>query len=209
MNRVKKFLNQSASARIDISRRPLGWVRFTWDLATLPAIPTSLPAHYQIVRATAEDALALRKIFSSSFILDPTWSPDIGKLMPRIQAALDSVFESNNKICLALRHGARIVGGAILWIAPNIDSDASASAAAEKMDGSINQLAPGPTISLEYRNRGFGTLLLEQSLHTLREAGLTSANGSTRENSAAARFLYPKFGGIASPIEHNSLIAAA
>lgn len=193
MNRVKAFLNQNISGKIDNSHRPFGWLRFSWDLTKLPDTSTPSPNHYEIVRANAEDAVGLRKIFSSSFMLDPTWSPDIAKVMPRIQATLDSAFEATDKICLALRHGARIIGGAILLLDGKID----------------NQLSPGPTISLEYRNRGFGKLLLEYALRELRDTGLTIASGSIRENSAAARFLYPKFGGVAAPIELSSFIAAA
>jgi hypothetical protein len=36
------------------------------------------------------------------------------------------------------------------------------------------------------------------SLAALREAGLAQADGISREKSTAARFLYPKFGGMGS-----------
>jgi GNAT superfamily N-acetyltransferase len=168
----------------------LNWVRFEWDLAMLPGQASSLPAHYQIVPATIEDEMGLRKVFSSSFMLDPMWNPIIGEVMQTIQARLDSVFTSEGSTCLALRHGSRIIGAAVL-------SDDFASE---------DHLSPGPCISMEYRNRGFGTLLLEHSLLWLRDAGLTRASGLAPDYALAAKFLYPKFGGRMERVD--SLVAA-
>ncbi len=53
----------------------LGWVRFWWDLSNLPPPLSQLPQHYQIAYATSEDEIGLRKVFSSSFMLDPVWNP--------------------------------------------------------------------------------------------------------------------------------------
>lgn len=195
MNRIKVF-TAPASRKIDIfhsgQSKTTGWVRFTWELTNLSGECASLPAHYQILRATAEEEPALRKVFSSSFMLDPVWSPAIAEVTSRVQAALDGAFTEDTKICLALRHGSRIMGAALLSSDPKID----------------NNLLPGPTISLEYRNRGFGTLLLEHSLHTMRDAGLVTASGLTRDISPAAKFLYPKFGGFAMPVDNGALVAA-
>jgi hypothetical protein len=195
MNRIKAFA-APASRKIDIFHsapgKITGWLRFTWDLTNLPGACATLPEHYQIVRATAEDEPALRKIFSSSFMLDPVWSPAIAEVTSKVQSALDGAFEDETKICLALRHGSRIIGAALLGVDAKID----------------NNLLPGPTISIEYRNRGFGTLLLEHSLQALRDAGLTTATGLTRDISPAAKFLYPKFGGFPTPVDSGSLVAA-
>ena len=38
-----------------------------------------------------------------------------------------------------------------------------------------NHLTPGPCVLMEYRNRGLGTALLEESLRQLRAAGLSRA----------------------------------
>ncbi len=195
MNRIKAFTTPT-SRKIDIfysgQSKATGWVRFTWDLANLSGECAALPEHYQIVRATAEDEPGLRKVFSSSFMLDPVWSPAIAEVMSNVQSALDGAFNDDAKICLALRHGSRIIGAALLSTDAKID----------------NNLLPGPTISIEYRNRGFGTLLLENSLQALRDGGLTTASGLTRDISPAAKFLYPKFGGFPTPVDHGSLVAA-
>ena len=54
--------------------------------------------------------MALRKVISSSFLLDPAWNPAIGEVMRSIQSRLDAVLADANQTCLALRHGQRIIG---------------------------------------------------------------------------------------------------
>ena len=56
-------------------------------------------------------------------------------------------------VCLALRHGLRIIGADVLVADPARE----------------NHLTPGPCILMEYRNRGFGTALLGESLRQLRQ----------------------------------------
>ena len=170
----------------------LSWVRFTWDLTKLPTLTSELPQHYQIVPATEEDQVELRKVFSSSFVLDPIWNPAVHDVMRTVNAWLDRAFASDLNTCLVLRHGHRIIGASAL----SFDLDAQ------------DHLAPGPSIMMEYRNRGFGTLLFERSLKALREAGLGRASGIARENAPVARFLYPKFGGVPEPTDLMPRLAA-
>ena len=61
---------------------------------------------------------------------------------------------------------------------------------------------------MEYRNRGFGTRLLEHSLTRLREAGLSEAIGIAIESAPVTKFLYPKFKGTPSPHDSTPLLAA-
>jgi hypothetical protein len=170
----------------------LGWVRFTWDLKKLPPLTAELPEHYHIGPATDDDERALRKVFSSSFMLDPIWNPAIGPIMQIVDDWLDQAIGADLSMCLVLRHGQRIIGASILSFDP----------------GATNHLAPGPSILMEYRSRGLGTSLFERSLHTLREAGLVRASGIARENAPVARFLYPKFGGVTEPLDLTALLAA-
>ena len=170
----------------------LKWVQFTWDLAKIPASAGILPAHYKISPATAEDEMALRKVVSSSFLLDPAWNSAIGEVMRSIQSRLDAALADDNHTCLALRHGQRIIGAAVLH--PDISA--------------IEHLAIGPSILAEYRNRGFGTCLLEASLAWLRDAGLSRASAMSPDYVPATKFLYPKFSGTAVRVEPNVLLAA-
>jgi hypothetical protein len=168
------------------------WVRFSWDFAKLPELDLRLPQHYTIEPATVENERELREVISRCFRLDPVWSPSLHQTLAMIDSWLSRALQTEQYMCLALRHGARIIGASVL----SLDH------------ASENHLLPGPSISMEYRNRGFGSRLLEHSFHSLREAGMKQAFGLTRANTSVARFLYPKFHGIATPIDHTPLLAA-
>lgn len=168
------------------------WIRFTWDLTQLPTFENPLAEHYEIGPATAEDEMELRKIISSSFVLDPMWSPELQEVTEKIEAWLASAFASPACSFLALRHGTRIIGASVI----------STEAEAEM------HLIPGPCVSMEYRNRGFGTRLLEQALSRLREAGLREAAGLAKENLPVSKFLYPKFNATSSPYDITPLVPA-
>ena len=168
------------------------WIRFTWDLTQLPAFESALPEHYEIGPATAEDEMELRKIISSSFVLDPMWSPELQEVTEKIEAWLESAFASSHCIFLALRHGSRIIGASVLSTKPDADM----------------HLIPGPCISTEYRNRGFGTRLLEQALTRLRDAGVVQASGVAKENVPVSKFLYPKFNATSEPFDFTPLVPA-
>ena len=168
------------------------WIRFRWDLTQLPQFEEELPEHYEIGPATAEDEAELRKVITSSFVLDPAWNPSTQEVMETIEPWLAQAFSAPASTCLALRHGLRIIGVAII----------SHNAEAEV------HLAPGPCVSMEYRNRGFGTRLLEQSLLKLREAGLKEAAAIAHENAPATKFLYTKFNSTPSPHDSAPAVAA-
>jgi hypothetical protein len=166
------------------------WIRFRWDLTQLPKFDVALPQHYEIGPVTAEQEAELRKIISSSFVLDPAWNPATQEVVEMIEPWLERAFTSRSTTCLALKHGTRIIGAAILSQAPE----------------ATVHLAPGPCVSLEYRNRGFGTRLLEQSLTRLREAGLKEAIGIAYENIPVTKFLYPKFKGTPVPLDASPVL---
>ncbi len=168
------------------------WIRFRWDLTQLPKFDAELPEHYEIGPATAEDETELRKVISSSFVLDPAWNPATQEVMETIEPWLEQAFTSPTSTCLALRHGLRIIGAAVILQNPEAEI----------------HLAPGPCVSMEYRNRGFGTRLLEQSLTKLREAGLKEAVGIAHENAPVTKFLYTKFNGTPSPPDPTPVLAA-
>ena len=171
---------------------PSSWLQFTWDLKSLPAAPTELPDHYQITLATAEDTRELRKVIVSSFALDPNWNPTMQEVMLTIDGWLQRAAEAETGVYLILRHGLRIIGAAVVTVDPLGD----------------NHLAPGPSILMEYRNRGFGTCMLERSLTTLRDAGLTQACAIGKDSSPVAKFLYTKFGSTQVPFQLATEVAA-
>jgi hypothetical protein len=160
------------------------WVRFTWDLDTLAPLGDTLPEHYHFVAATGADEKELRAVITRSFAHDTSWGDAIHEVNDMIDEWLLRAFApEDGGICLALRHGLRMIGASILIPAP----------AAE------NHLSPGPCVLMEYRNRGLGTALLGESLRRLRAAGLSRAIGHTKSNAPVAKFLYPKFNGMLAP----------
>ena len=163
-----------------------GWVNFVWDLAgdELSAITT--PRRYRLSLVKAAEREQLQAVIEKSFALDPGWNAALHMIDAQVRSSTAAAFDSESANWLALQHGARIVGGTLLLMT---DPDAPA------------QLVPGPCILMEYRNRGLGTLLLCSALRHLRDAGMIRACAKTRENSPAARFLYPKFRGQSSLIE--------
>jgi GNAT superfamily N-acetyltransferase len=170
----------------------VNWVQFTWDLTRLPPLDRELPEHYQIARAAREDESELRKVISHAFVLDAAWNPAMQAVMQTIDVWLDDAFASPTSIFLALRHGLRIIGTSVLTVDPLAE----------------DHLTPGPCVLVEYRNRGFGTLLLEHSLQALREAGVSRAVAVSKANSPVAKFLYPKFNAILTSGDHTPLLAA-
>lgn len=134
--------------------------------------------------------MELRKVISSSFVLDPMWSPELQEVTEKVEAWLQRAFASSACIFLALRHGTRIIGASVLSTEPSAEM----------------HLIPGPCISTEYRNRGFGARLLEQALTRLREAGVVQASGVAKENVPVSKFLYPKFGATSERYDFTPLV---
>ena len=160
------------------------WVRFTWDLNLLPPLDAALPEHYHFVAATGADEKELRAVITRSFAHDTSWGDAIHEVNDLIDEWMErALAPADGGICLALRHGLRMIGASILIPSP----------AAE------NHLSPGPCVLMEYRNRGFGTALLGESLRRLHEAGLSRAIAHTKSNAPVAKFLYPKFNGTLLP----------
>lgn len=168
------------------------WVRFSWDFANLPPLDLELPQHYRIGPTTTEDETAVQQVISRCFRLDPVWSPALHETLRTIESWVGRALQSDRHICLALRHGSRIIGASVLSLDPESD----------------NHLSPGPCVSMEYRNRGFGSRLLEHSFNALGQAGVTRAYALTRRTTSVARFLYPKFHGVSAPLDHTPLLAA-
>lgn len=159
-------------------------VSFSWNLGKTNLPTCLLPKHYELGTVEADDCQILQNVIRKSLVLDPGWTGVLGKGGTILNDSLARSVAAEPAGCLALRHGARIIGGTFL----STDTDAN------------EHLVPGPCILMEYRNRGLGALLLLATLRYLRDAGLARACAITSESSVAARFLYPKYGGQASSI---------
>ena len=160
--------------------RLIQWVRFSWDLDQLASLAPALPAHYHFALASQPNEKEVRAVIQRSFAHDTSWSYAIHEVGALLEGWLAAAFApEHNGVCIALRHGTRIIGATVL----NPDPLAE------------DHLAPGPCVQLEYRNRGLGTALLGEALRRLRESGLSRVGTTAKSNGPAARFLYPKFNG--------------
>ncbi len=156
------------------------WVRFTWDLDTLPALTAALPEHYHIAPVSRADENEVRAVLARCFAHDTSWGGAIHEVKAMLEGWLEQTFApEGSNLCLALRHGARIIGASIVVPDPLAE----------------DHLAPGPCVQMEYRNRGLGTALLAEALRQLQAAGVPRAVALARRDGPVARFLYPKFNG--------------
>lgn len=168
------------------------WALFTWDLAKVDDGKSLLEPRYQIRPALKSEEKDVRGVVIASFALDSDWSDMLLHLRDRFECALDEVFRKRSDIpCLVITTGSRIIGASALV------PDAEAQ----------NHLPSGPCVLNEYRNRGFGAELLRRSLLHLRDAGLATAHGVTKQSSPAAKFVYSKFGSVSSPCEFEPELA--
>ena len=161
--------------------KALNWARYSWDLAKTASSLPALPPSYAIRYATLEESSAVRAVILSAFTLDCDWNPFFREIHPLAETALAEVFdEKKEPFCLILTHGSRIIG------ASGLTAEREAK----------SHLLTGPCLSMEYHNRGLGSILLAHSLAALREAGLSTARGMTKEGSITAQFIYSKFGSV-------------
>jgi hypothetical protein len=160
----------------------LGWLRFQWDLRTLPAEESNVPPPFMSRAAEKSERDAVETVVANAFSMDTGWS-DIQRMFGAVIVRnVDAGFASDPPDCIIIQHGHRIIAASIV----------------NSCEGGENHLSTGPCVLQEYRGRRLGTVLFRSSLAALRKAGLSQAFGISREKSTAARFLYPKFGGLAS-----------
>ncbi len=158
----------------------ISWLRFEWDLKKIPSDEPKVPSPFVLSRAQKNDHDAVQKVATSAFSMDTGWSDIQKSFAETILRNVRAGFEKDPPDCVILQHGSRIIGASI--VNPGV--------------GAENHLTTGPCVLHEYRGRGLGTALLRASLGQLRDAGLARAYGVAREKTAAARFVYPKFGGL-------------
>jgi ribosomal protein S18 acetylase RimI-like enzyme len=161
------------------------WTRFTWNLANLPTPAPPLAERYSLRPAHREDFETVKQLILHAFTLDSTWSDSFGLVREWLSWQVDLVFEREGTPALVVLHGQRII---------------AASALTTEVDAETH-LISGPCVFMEYHNRGLGSALLYYSLKQLKNSGLETANGVSKDNVAAAKFLYPKYGAVAAPHE--------
>jgi GNAT superfamily N-acetyltransferase len=156
----------------------LAWLRFEWDLRALPAEESNVPPPFMLRGAEKGERDAVETVISNAFSMDTGWS-DIQKMFGAIIVKnVHAGFVADSPDCIIIQHGHRIIAASIV----------------NRRDAVENHLPTGPCVLQEYRGRGLATVLFRTSPGALRD----EAYGISREKSTAARFLYPKFGGMGS-----------
>jgi N-acetylglutamate synthase-like GNAT family acetyltransferase len=163
----------------------VGWLRFTWESKMLPSASYLITEEYSIRRATKHEKKQAWQVINSCFLLDTCWNDVLNDLLPRIRHEFEEKFSHREIDCLVITHGNRTIGASL--IKPSLEIS--------------NHLLSGPCISNEYRNRGFGALLLKESLLVVAKQGAPKVFGVTRSTSPAAKFVYTKFGGTSESYE--------
>jgi ribosomal protein S18 acetylase RimI-like enzyme len=160
------------------------WLCFEWQTSGLPEL--SAPGAGIVIRAARKsDHEGVVKTLRSALSVDSAWGGMNRAVGARLARQTEEIFASDDPRCLVVVHGQHIVGVSLLDVAPDAP----------------NHLLSGPCILQEYQNRGLASALLAASLDCLQKNQVKTARGITRANSLAARFVYPKFGGVSRP--HN------
>jgi ribosomal protein S18 acetylase RimI-like enzyme len=163
------------------------WKRFIWDLTKLPPLENKLPGHFVFREAAREEGKAIFGMILTSLTLDSAWSDVLNSFRDRLELQTDLAFQRESAPAVVVTHGTRIIAASVL---------------STEIDGESN-LISGPCVLSEYGNRGIGSALLHHSLRQLRKAGLDRAAGITKENIAACKFVYPKFGSTSSAHDYE------
>ena len=156
------------------------WSLFHWKTAILPKQPLLDPS-FSIRQALIEEKEVATQVAILSLRMNTEWHEAALLATQAILEASKRAFTDHETTsCLVITHGKRIIGTSILDVRPEAPY----------------HLLSGPWVLTEYRNRGFGSILLHASLQKLAEQGINEASGITVDQSTSARFIYPKFRGV-------------
>ncbi|MEI6375780.1 MAG: GNAT family N-acetyltransferase [bacterium] len=161
------------------------WLRFSWQTARLtPAAGSDL-----IRPATREEGEDVLKVILLSLSMDAAWNGSYAQAEEYLKGAIGRLFNAEEPLCLVIPKGNRLVAASLLD--PNQEA--------------AGHLVSGPSVLMEYRNRGLGSQLLHASLAVLHEKGFAEVTGITRTKSVAALHVYPKFGSTSKPVLFSTL----
>src|SRR5258708_13469700 len=158
--------------------KSVGWLRFIWKAKLLPETSYIIDEPYSIRRATRPEKSQVWALIKSCFAKDACWNDVATALIPRLHNEFEEKFTHHRDIdCLVITNGNRVIAASLV----NVEVVAE------------NHLSSGPCISSEYRNRGFGSLLLKESLLLAAKAACPLLHVVTRPSSPPPQFLYPKY----------------
>ena len=167
------------------------WKRFTWDLTKLPPLEHPLPDQYVVRPAARDEARQVNHTVFTALTLDSAWCDTLKLFSDRLAAQIDLAFAREAAPALVIMHGSRIIAASVISTEPD----------------AVSHLVSGPCVLVEYGNRGLGTALLHHTLELLRSSGLERATAVTKDNVAACKFVYPKFGSTSEPYDFAGQMA--
>jgi N-acetylglutamate synthase-like GNAT family acetyltransferase len=187
LERRSVLANLAAFGEASVAMKSIGWARFSWEAKDLPDSSRYIISEtYSLRSASRQEKSLVSQVIHSCFAQESCWNDVASKLVPRLHQEVEEKFAHHRESdCLVITHGNRVIAASIVDTGPSSD----------------NHLLTGPCITVEYRNRGFGALLLKESLLLASQGGAEVLYGITRANSPAARFVYPKYGGVSVPYE--------
>ena len=169
------------------------WLRFSWQTNALPSKQAASSGSDLIRPATCEEEEEVLQVILLSLSMDSAWNDSFAIAGEYIKTAVARLFNSDNPLCLVIPKGNRLIAASLL----------------DPQEEAFNNLISGPSVLMEYRNRGIGAMLLHASLTALAERGLSSVAGITRNKSVAAQHVYSKFGSVSEPIALSTKIEIA
>jgi len=160
-----------------------GLYKYEWQAANVPSLDTEIPPPLRLAEYSEFEPSKLiqaaEKACGSDTSLGapPSYFKEYFEAIAELIESKDTVFDA---VCLA--HGSRVVGVSLL----HCNEDAPI------------HLVTGPCVLMEYCGRGLSSVLFTRSLQLLKDKGLTQIRGICTVKSRIHRYLYPKFGGVAT-----------
>lgn len=124
--------------------------------------------------------------------MDSGWNDSFAMVERRLKSEVARIFNEEDPLCLVIPKGTRLIAASLLDPSPEV----------------ANHLVSGPSVLMEYRNRGIGSRLLHASLEALGGRGITVASAITRAKTVASRHVYPKFGGVSVSFAFDKFVEA-
>lgn len=157
------------------------WLRFAWNASVLGAAPAGSDL---IRRATREEGEEVLRVLLLSLSMDSAWNDSFAQAERYLSEGVARIFNATEPLCLVIPKGNRMIAASLLDPLPEAPF----------------HLVSGPSVLMEYRNRGIGSRLLYASLEALAQAGVTNPTGITRDKTVASKYVFPKFGGTSERV---------
>lgn len=161
------------------------WIQFSWDFSQLPEESPPFDRRFALTVAVPDDARDMEACLSRSYSTEHGWTLQMKRRLETVQSVVRRELPEGTMDFLVMRHGTRII----------------AACGINDREDAQSHLPTGVCVLSEYRCRGLGTFMLHECLRQLRERGLPVARVITRRGITAERYLYPKFGGVPTPME--------